>query len=388
MKGWFLILFIGFMGVSQSNFAQNPTKKIAIFTPFYLDSAYKNNSYAFDQQFPKFLNPGIEFWQGAMIAIDSLKANGANLEIQVFDIKSKNKKLLDVLLDSNTSKLDLIIGHVNVNEAALIAQFAKLREIPFININLPNSVNQTENPYYYILNATLPTHFTAIFRKIQSHYSIENHVLFKRKNEQDDYVASMFDRLNTLSATIPLKLKVVELLEDFNLDDISPHINSDKHNVVISASLDVQFAKKLAKAINEVQEEYNSSITIFGMPTWDQINFKEPEYSGLEIFFTTSFNYDPANETIAHLTDWYKSKYFARPSDMVFRGYEIILKFCTLLQNYEGKLALHPELNQSNIFTQFHMLPIYNYETNKIEYWENKQIYFVRLASGEVVEIK
>lgn len=387
MKGWFFLLLLS-LGVSSQIHAQQTPKQIAIFTPFYLDSAFVNNQYVFNDQFPKFLNPGLEFWQGAQIAIDSLQAKGLPLEFRVFDTKSKEKKLLDILLDSSFADIDLIIGQVNINEASLLAQFAKLREIPFINVNLPNSVSQKENPYYFILNATLPTHFRAIYKHLQSHYSIDNIILFRRNNEQDKMVADLILKEGERTAGIPLKIKVVELLDNFIMDDISGHLNEEKHNIIIGSSLDIQFAKKLTQTLNEVQEEYNQSMSIFGMPTWDQINFNEPEYSGLEIFFTTPFNFDPTNETIAHLTDWYKSKFFARPSDMVFRGYELVYKFGTLIVSNEGNLALHPKLNLSNVFTQFHILPIYNQDRSKIDYWENQKIYFVRLASGEIAEIK
>ena len=388
MKRWIVIILISIFSLPSQAQSTDSTKNIALFIPLYLDSAFQNNQYSFQKDFPKFLNPGLEFWQGAQIAIDSLQQKGFNLTFQVFDIKAKDKKLLDVLLDSPMSNIDLIIGLVNVNEASLLAQFAKLKEVPFINVNLPNSVNQTENPHYFILNATLPTHFKAIYRHLQSRYSIDNIVLFKRKNEQDNFVSELILKEGAVTAAIPLKIKVVELLDNFNLDDLSHHITADKHNVIIGSSLDLNFAKKLASSLHEVQDEYNTSISIFGMPTWDQINFNESIYSGLEIFYTTPFNFDITNEQIAHLTDWYKSKYFARPSDMVFRGYEIIYKFSQLISKNDGNLAFHPQLNTSNIFTQYHILPIYNTNKTKINYWENQKIYFVRLASGEIAEIK
>ena len=48
--------------------------KIAIFAPLYLDSAfdaYDEYRYA-KNVFPKFINPGFEFYEGAQLALDSL----------------------------------------------------------------------------------------------------------------------------------------------------------------------------------------------------------------------------------------------------------------------------------------------------------------------------
>ncbi len=362
------------------------TLHIAVFSPFYLDSAYnQENIYQFGQQFPKILNPGLEFWQGAQIAIDSLEKEGIPLEFHVYDTKIQSKKLVDILLDSSMNKIKLIFGQVNVNEAALLAQFARLKEIPFINVNLPNSVNQQGNRYYYILNATLPTHFKAIYRKLQSNYSIENIVLFRRKHAQDEMITNLILNEAQKTSGLKLKIRVVDLPDHFNLDDITPHLSEEKHNVALAASLDMEFARKITHGLADLQEEY--STTLFGMPTWDQINFSEPQFKGIEIYYTTPFNYDPSNETIAHLTDWYKSKYFARPSDMVFRGYEMVYKFSKLV-SANRDLALHPDLNLQNIFTQYHILPVYSSNSSEIDYWENQKIYFVKLVNGEITEVR
>ena len=48
-------------------------QKIALFAPLYLDSAFEGANYKFDKSFPKFLNPGLEFYQGAQMALDSLQ---------------------------------------------------------------------------------------------------------------------------------------------------------------------------------------------------------------------------------------------------------------------------------------------------------------------------
>src|SRR4026207_1668170 len=70
--------------------AQNDTTivkhKIAIFAPLYLDSAFdQSNEYKYAKNiFPKFINPGLEFYEGAQLALDSLNKEGAELEIFIY----------------------------------------------------------------------------------------------------------------------------------------------------------------------------------------------------------------------------------------------------------------------------------------------------------------
>jgi hypothetical protein len=67
------ILLLFFFSLTNL-FAQSTSKqKIAVFVPLYLDSAFDaTNSYRYDKNFPKFINPGLEFYEGVQFALDSL----------------------------------------------------------------------------------------------------------------------------------------------------------------------------------------------------------------------------------------------------------------------------------------------------------------------------
>jgi len=73
---------------------------------------------------------GVDFWEGIQLAIDSLKKEGSKLEIQIFDTKSSKRKPEQVVADSSMQNTDLIIGHVTVNEASLLAKTASKLNIP------------------------------------------------------------------------------------------------------------------------------------------------------------------------------------------------------------------------------------------------------------------
>src|SRR5688500_13781607 len=63
--------------------AQNSSRqKIAVFVPLYLDSAFDaTNGYRYDKAFPKFINPGLEFYEGIQFALDSLNKENVQLEV-------------------------------------------------------------------------------------------------------------------------------------------------------------------------------------------------------------------------------------------------------------------------------------------------------------------
>src|SRR4030095_7839367 len=71
---------------------------IAVFLPLYLDSAFDNSgNYRFEQVFPKYLNPGLEFYEGLELAMDSLRKKNASVDITVYDTRSATRSLQQML---------------------------------------------------------------------------------------------------------------------------------------------------------------------------------------------------------------------------------------------------------------------------------------------------
>src|SRR6188768_995117 len=115
--------------------AQNTSKqKIAVFVPLYLDSAFDaTNTYRYDKNFPKFINPGLEFYEGVQLALDSLIKEKVPLEVFVYDTRSVQRNLLEQINEIDTA-VGLIIAHANAQENWVLAGEANLRKIPYINV--------------------------------------------------------------------------------------------------------------------------------------------------------------------------------------------------------------------------------------------------------------
>src|SRR6266487_3242265 len=89
-------LLIVYCLLSTALFAQDSSAffkpRIAILAPLYLDSAFDaNNNYRYGSVFPKFINPGLEFYEGVQLAFDSLNKENHRIEVFVFDTRSSDK---------------------------------------------------------------------------------------------------------------------------------------------------------------------------------------------------------------------------------------------------------------------------------------------------------
>src|SRR5688572_21951557 len=122
MNGALLMLLLAVALSGQAQTGQPYRHKIALFAPLFLDSAFNSNyGYRFDKTFPKFLNPGLEFYQGAQAALDSLDRAGAALEVFIYDTRSRQANIQQMVSRPELDNVEMIFGHANTPEVRVLA---------------------------------------------------------------------------------------------------------------------------------------------------------------------------------------------------------------------------------------------------------------------------
>ncbi|HEV3221786.1 MAG TPA: hypothetical protein VGZ90_02860 [Puia sp.] len=396
-SGLILSLLFLFAGANYGMAQTQDSSKyhIAVFLPLYLDSAFDaSGNYRFDQNFPKYLNPGLEFYEGLELAMDSLKKAGAPIDITVYDTRSESKSLQQILEEPAFTKMQLIIGHVTVAELRVLANAARNRNIPFINVNFPNDGGVTNNPEYIILNATLHSHCEAIYKFIQRNWATSNILYLRKAGAQEDRLRSDFAEIEKNTASVPLKMKYINLDNNVDLRLLSPFLDSNVKNVILVGSLDENFGKSVCAKLAPLSKSY--TMKLLGMPTFDVVtDFNTPAYTDLEIYYTTPFYINPTDSLAISIQQYFKTRFYSRPSDMVYRGYETVLHFGQLLEANRGRLDGNIGIRKFKVFNDFDIQPVFsNKETGSqsggtitLQYLENKKLYFIKKVNGNVVAV-
>jgi len=385
-QGTYFLIAASLIFVQTKNlFAQNNSKqKIAVFIPLYLDSAFDaTNSYRYDKNFPKFINPGLEFYEGVQLALDSLTKEKAPLEVFVYDTRSVQRNLLEQINEIDTA-VGLIIAHANAQENWVLAGEANLRKIPYINVNLPNDGGIVNNPYFVMLNPSLRTHVESVYRYVQKYYSVGKTTVLRKKGQMEDLIKTYLEDYSKSTASVPLKLKYVDLTDSFTVKQLLPMLDSNRQNTFVAASLDDNFNRRLVTQLALAGRSYRASI--IGMPTIDNLEkeFSKNEFKGPEIIYGHPF-YNPKTDKISTgINNHFNLKMYARPSDMVFRGYEVMLKYSKLLAQYKTDLSSNLNNKSNKVFTDFDIQPVLNKQTMTMEYFENKKLYFIKWQDGVV----
>ncbi len=376
-----VVVFVSF--AQQAEMRQR--HKIALFAPLYLDSAFAGGSseYNYGKFFPRFLSPGLEFYEGAQLALDSLERAGVPLEVNVYDTRSV-KSLEQITSDTAFAGTQLIIAHVSsYNEIRSFADIASAKNIPFINANLPNDGGVTGNTQMVILNSTLRAHCQGIYRFLQKNHATAPIIAFQKNGTQENTLKTYFNDIARSTSTIPLKIKFITLNNNFTAQQLMTYLDSTELTVCLGASLDEGFAKNLSQQLAYLSKVYPSKL--IGMPTWDNIPFEKKEYAGLEVLYSTPF-YSAKTDTISKsITNHFATVFYSRPSDMVFRGYECIFHFGKLLAEHGSNLGSALGEKKYKAFTDFDIQPVFlNGPSQRIDYFENKKLYFIKKVNGEI----
>ena len=369
--------------LSIATLGQNAKHKIAIFAPIYLDSAFDaTDNYRYGKQFPKFINPGLEFVEGAQLALDTIAKEKNELEVFIYDTRSAKEDIAAQLKRSELDSVEMILGYANPQESWALANFSKSKRIPYINVNLPNDAGITNNPSLVMLNSTLHTHIEQIYKYVQKNFPLNPIIVFRKKGQMEDIIKTYFEENAKNTKSVPLKIQWVDLTDNFTVEQLTAQLDSNVHTLCIAGSLDENFGKKLAAQLAALTRSYGT--TLLGMPTFDNIDFTKPEFKELPIIYSTPF-YNPRTDKVSQeIITEFNAKMFARPSDMVMRGYEATWRFVKLLIQYGDDISSNLTRKEFNIFREFDIQPVINKQNNTLDYFENKKLFFVKMQDGVV----
>jgi hypothetical protein len=264
----------------------------------------------------------------------------------------------------------------------LLADEGLKRNIPVINANLPNDGGITANPYFVLLNPTLRAQCEGIYRYAQRYYPIDPIIVFRKKGQLEDRIKWYFDDFSKSVMGSQLKFKYVDLIDSFSVNQLRQHLDTTNETLCIAGSLDENFGKRLTQQL-AILKKQRYPVTVMGMPTWDAIrDFHKPEYKGIEIVYANPFYNAKVDKVSQSITNYFNKVMFARPSDMVFRGYEVTWKYVRLLMQYGQDLSSNLANKQHKVFTDYDIQPVVNKQNMTLDYFENKKLYFLKWQDG------
>lgn len=209
----------------------------------------------------------IEYYEGLLLAIDSLRNTGCSIDLSVYDIGNGTKKIKEILKEEALKESNLIIGALQNDQIGLIADFAQKHHIKYVIPFTSKNDDVLSNAYVYQVNTP---HSYLYSKASQAGYSLfgNDNIIFvdiKDKDEKSEFIKTFKMELNQRNT--PFTDVIYQ--EGSFAADIESRLKTDKRNVIVptSSSLNaLNSIKTPLRMLAETKPEY--SLTLFGYPEW------------------------------------------------------------------------------------------------------------------------
>ena len=351
--------------------------RIAVLTPMYLDSVAWDKNLA---QLPKFMMPGLDFYQGIEIAADTLRNMGIQLDIHIFDSRSHTYDVAALIASDTLNDMDLIIGNASTADLKLLADFAKKNLINFVSAVSPSDAGQQFNPYFTVLQPRLATHIEKIHRYINTRQPEDNVVFIHRKTAAEVNALGYFK--NDLLNKLPNRFQSLEMKNDSIIDIklLQSLIDTNYRTTLVLGVLDASVTYKLLKQLAPFAERFR--LKVFCMPTTEAVKAlnKPDEFNDMPVYYTSSYIIDRNTPAGLYVAKSYRERMGGTASDIVFKGFESLYYFGRLMERYGVPFNEHLSDNVYAFITPYKIMPVR--EKGAIRFYENKFLYLIKYQQG------
>ncbi|NQV01506.1 MAG: amino acid ABC transporter substrate-binding protein, partial [Bacteroidia bacterium] len=347
---------------------------VALMMHFFLKEADSiNTEYPTQQEIESYNSLRyIQFYEGFLLAVDSLRKTGLNLNLYVYDLESNPSGTYALLKKPEMKKMDLIVGMLFSRNFEILASWARDHRIPIVSPVSERESQVEGNPVVIKIRPTYTSEGIALAEYLYLNHPY-SHTLLTRSWEPD--VKKMADQIYANCYALGLDISIV------NQDDLTSHLNRGVENVVVVVSNQKSYTLNILSQLNADTMGYE--FTVFGLPRWDQIEGLDLEYlekTRAHILVPSWIDYnDPAVQDLVAL---FRETYKTDPEELAFQGYDIAWYFLNALKRYgTGFTDCLREINIRQIQT------VYKFRQQNGNGWENHHWELFRYDSYSLIPL-
>lgn len=289
---------------------KNQNLKIAFMLPFML------NQNKTDLAVKRF----VEFYSGAIIALQEFKEKGYTLDIYTYDTEKSESKLAQILEDSTLLQMDLIIGPAYSSQVSMMGDFARTNKLKTIIPFTSKIIDLTSNPWLFQFNPGQDIELKNIVDYLSSIPKEKNIVFFQT---EQSYVADENYNLMSQLQQILTEKKIQYQIEIINDSlEISSNLPENITNVLFFNTGKISQVSKELKVLKRVGKD-SLDILVYEPLSWKNSKTEKPN-----TFSYSPFKKDFDIESYSNYQVEYIKLFGSMPDESLPRydliGYDIV----------------------------------------------------------------
>jgi len=323
----------------------------------------------------------VEYYEGFLMAADSLKHAGGSLDLYVYDCGKDISTLNAILAKNEMKSMHIIFGPMHQNQIKPLSDFAKKNDIRLV---IPFSQKGEEvfnNPAVYQVNTPQSYLYSEVYEYFTRQFP-NAHVIFIEPTIADKEKAEFISGLKEDLKSKGISMKTVS--ESDTKETLKAALRSDKENVFIPTSgSDVILINTLPQLILLVRDNPTENIHLFGYPEW-QTTTKDhlDSFFELDTYFYSSFYTNTIfPETLKSSNayhKWYGKNLASKYPNYAMLGFDTGLFFLKGLVLYGSELENNlSKMNQTPIQTAFKFQRVNNWGG-----FINRKVFFIHFTKN------
>lgn len=272
------------------------TIKAAIILPF-LDETNKSEA-----------NRMVEYYEGFLMAVDSLKKSGVSIDLYTYDSGNAKSSLSPILNRKELKEMNIIFGPMHSSHIKPLADFARNNNI---NLVIPFSSKGSEvfnNPNVYQINTPQSYLYSEVYEHFTRKFPNANVIILQTDNtdkEKTDFIQGLKQELR--SHSIPYQ----SVSANATKDNLKKLLVGGKENIFIPTSgSNIMLIKMLPQLLLLTRENPEQKINLFGYPEWQ--TYTKDHLDGfyeLDTYFYSSFYTNNLFPSAVNFTNNYRKWY-------------------------------------------------------------------------------
>lgn len=329
----------------------------------------------------------VEYYEGFLMAVDSLKRTGTSMDLHVYNCNKDNASLKAILSKSEMKKMDVIFGPMHQQLVKPLSDFAEKNNIRLV-IPFSSKVDEVfNNPFIYQIN----TPQSYLYSEVYEHFTRQfpnAHVIFIESSTPDKEKADFIKGLKQELKSKGISMKTVS--ENATQEGFKAAMQSNKENVFIPTSgSNILLIKVLPQLTLLLRSNPESNLHLFGYPEWQTYTRDHLDsFFELNTYFYSSFytnNLFPAaiNFTNAY-HKWYSKDMASKYPCYGMLGFDTGFFFLKGLSRFGSQLEENVgDMNLNPIQTGFKFQRVNNWGG-----FVNKKVFFIHFNKNfELVKL-
>ncbi len=360
---------------------------IAFFLPFHINDANEIELEKLingDEQLSNKTTIALQFYEGALLAIDSLKKQKLRAKVFVYDIDDHDSLSLTKLLKKpELAKMDLMIGPLYGSSFTPIAKFAKEHTIPIVSPFIQINKILFDNLYVCKAQPSVAKQIEQMACYVIDTFHTQNIILFNDGNAKEVTFYNLFKTIANKALVEKGHAATDSLKEIKNLSTLENILSPSKTNVIVLPSNNQSYVTEFISKLNSIKNQNKGKFVLFGLSNWINYDNLDFEYlNNLSVSIPSNTYTDYQNPRTLAFVKTYYDRFKTDPKPYTFQGFDITYYFISSLQKYgSGFLNTIVDNQYQGIETNLNFM---QYSSNGG--FENKSVYILKYQDNKLIK--